>query len=78
MEAQESHRRRCRRYDVDGHTHCLTLSCFRRQPFFRGRLSPLCLMAFIMPASQDAMDEAWGKMNFVDRIAEIDARRKAW
>ena len=28
------HRKRCKRYDVPGHAHYLTFSCFLRQPFF--------------------------------------------
>jgi putative transposase len=27
------HRKRCKRYDIAGHAHYLTFSCFRRQPF---------------------------------------------
>ena len=33
-------RKRCRRYDDPWHVHCLTFSCFRRQPLFSGRLAP--------------------------------------
>jgi len=29
------HRKRCRRWDVEFDAHCLTFSCFRRQPFLR-------------------------------------------
>jgi putative transposase len=36
----EPHRKRCKRYDIPGHAHCLTFSCFRQQPFFKGRLAP--------------------------------------
>ena len=28
------HRKQCKRYDIDGQAHCLTFSCFQRQPFF--------------------------------------------
>lgn len=28
-----SHRKNCRRYDVPGHAHSLTFSCFQRRPF---------------------------------------------
>jgi putative transposase len=27
------HRKRCRRYDIEGQAHCLTFSCFHRQAF---------------------------------------------
>jgi len=27
------HRKTCKRYDIEGQAHCLTFSCFRRQPF---------------------------------------------
>ena len=27
------HRKRCHRYNVPGQFHCLTFSCFKRQPF---------------------------------------------
>ncbi|MBN2583084.1 MAG: transposase [Planctomycetes bacterium] len=29
----ETHRKRCRRYDVLGHAHYVTFSCYHRQPF---------------------------------------------
>lgn len=28
----QSHRKQCKRYDVPGDAHCLTFSCFQRQP----------------------------------------------
>ncbi|MCY2926061.1 MAG: transposase [Planctomycetota bacterium] len=28
-------RKRCKRWDIPFHAHCLTFSCFRRQPFLR-------------------------------------------
>ena len=37
----EMPRKRCKRYDVPGDAHCLTFSCFRRQPLFGGKIAPL-------------------------------------
>jgi len=36
LPTKRPHRKRCKRYDVPGHAHYLTFSCFRRQPFLRG------------------------------------------
>jgi putative transposase len=33
MEEERIYRKRCKRYDVAGHSHYLTFSCFRRQAF---------------------------------------------
>lgn len=35
-DSPQSFRKTCRRYDVPGQAHCLTFSCFRRQPFLKG------------------------------------------
>ena len=33
MLSKTDHHKKCRRYDIAGHAHELTFSCFRRQPF---------------------------------------------
>ncbi len=33
MSLQEEHRKGCERYNIPGHAHELTFSCYRRQPF---------------------------------------------
>jgi len=35
MWMDESHRKKCRRFDRNGQAHCLTFSCFQRRPFFK-------------------------------------------
>ena len=40
MDGVHGHRKRVRRWDVAWTAHYLTFSCYRRQPFFRGRRSP--------------------------------------
>ncbi|MGB0716915.1 MAG: REP-associated tyrosine transposase [Phycisphaerae bacterium] len=36
---QEKFRKSCRRYNIPGHAHSLTFSCYRRQPFFSTAMS---------------------------------------
>ena len=40
MNSGVPHRKTCKRYDVPWHAHYLTFSCFRRQAFFTGKMSP--------------------------------------
>jgi len=35
MTRDSTHRKRCVRYDLPGHAHGLTFSCYQRRPFLR-------------------------------------------
>ena len=59
MKARPAHRKRCRRYDEPGHAHYLTFSCFRRQPFFRGRRSPGWFLDAATVARQECGFALW-------------------
>lgn len=37
MDMNQSHRKRCKRWDIPFDVHHLTFSCFRRQPFLQGQ-----------------------------------------
>lgn len=53
-------RKTCRRFDDLGDAHCLTFSCFRRQPFLKGRRSCLWLAESIDSARTKAGFDLWG------------------
>ena len=53
------HRKRCKRYDVPGHAHYLTFSCYRRQPFLSRDLPREWLMEAIVKARQEAGFDLW-------------------
>ncbi len=50
MTVPRGHRKRCKRYDVEGHAHYLTFSCFQRQRFFLGRRAPGWFLAALEQA----------------------------
>ena len=52
-------RKQCRRIDERWHAHYLTFSCFRRQPFFRGRQSPQWFLECLDAARQSAGFDLW-------------------
>ena len=53
----EAHRKRCKRYDVEGDAHCLTFSCFRRLPMFsRERSCRWMLQALQLGRAQGKYD----------------------
>ena len=53
------HRKRCKRYDVPGHAHCLTFSCFQRRPFFNGRLTPAWFLESLDAARHKESFDLW-------------------
>lgn len=56
---KEAHRKRCRRYDIPGHAHYLTFSCYHRQPFL-GKARPiLWLIEAIDSARTKAPFDLW-------------------
>ncbi|HOI56125.1 MAG TPA: transposase [Phycisphaerae bacterium] len=59
MSVTDNHHKACRRYDEPGHAHYLTFSCFRRQPFFRGRRSPGWFLDAVAQARQELRFDLW-------------------
>lgn len=57
--SEPSHRKTCKRYDVPGHAHYLTFSCFQRRPFLSGQLAPLWLADAIREARIKAPFHLW-------------------
>ncbi len=52
-----THRKRCKRFDVDGDPHCLTFSCFGRLALFsRPRTCQWMLQAFKLGREKDLYD----------------------
>jgi REP-associated tyrosine transposase len=52
-------RKTCRRYDVPGDAHCLTFSCYRRQPFLTGRRACCWLIEAIDSARNTVGFDLW-------------------
>ena len=53
-------RKRCKRYGVPGQAHCLTFSCYRRQPFFDGRRTPAWFCECLDAARRKEPFDLWG------------------
>jgi len=53
------HRKRCKRYDIPGHAHYLTFSCYRRQPLLARDPPREWLMEAIAKARQEAGFDLW-------------------
>jgi putative transposase len=53
------HRKRCKRYDIDGDAHCLTFSCFRRLPLLSRRRSCLWLCESLRMGSERDFYDLW-------------------
>ncbi|MBN2584233.1 MAG: transposase [Planctomycetes bacterium] len=68
MDARGAHRKRCRRYDIDGHAHYLTFSCYQRQPFFRGRRSPRWFLESLSQARQECRFNLWAYVVMPDHV----------
>jgi len=59
MDTSNVHRKRCRRYDIDGHAHYLTFSCFRRQPFLLDGRVPLSFLECVAEARRECRFALW-------------------
>ena len=55
----EPPRKRCKRYDEPGQVHCLTFSCFRRQPLFRGQRAPAWFCEVLDAARRKEPFDLW-------------------
>ena len=53
------HRKTCKRYDIAGHAHYLTFSCFQRRPFLSGQLAPQWLASAIRKAKAKLPFHLW-------------------
>lgn len=53
------HRKHCKRYDIRGHAHYLTFSCFRRQPFLSRDRSGQWLLDAIRAARAEHPFDLW-------------------
>jgi putative transposase len=51
--------KQCKRYDVPGHAHYITFSCFHRQPFFLGRQTPGWFCETIDEARREEPFDLW-------------------
>ncbi|MCK4626323.1 MAG: transposase [Phycisphaerae bacterium] len=52
-------RRHRKSFDIIGDAHCLTFSCFQRQPFFNGRYSPRWFLDAVEQARSKHPFELW-------------------
>jgi putative transposase len=54
------HRKTCKRYDIAGQAHCLTFSCFDRQPFLSRPRSCLWLAEALETGRAKGLYDLWG------------------
>jgi putative transposase len=54
------HRRACKRYDIDGQAHCLTFSCFDRQPFLSRQRCCVWLAETLSAGRSKGLYDLWG------------------
>lgn len=55
----EVHRKRCKRYDIDGQAHCLTFSCFRRRPYLSRDRSCQWVVDALQRGREKALYDLW-------------------
>jgi putative transposase len=53
------HRKRCKRYDIEGDAHCLTFSCFRRLPLFQKERSCRWLLDALQLGRDQGKFDLW-------------------
>jgi putative transposase len=53
-------RKRCKRYDIDGQAHCLTFSCFQRQPFLSRDRCCSWMLEGLQLGREKGMFDLWG------------------
>ncbi len=54
------HRKTCKRYDIAGQAHCLTFSCFNRQPFLSRQRCCLWLAEALARGRAKGLYDLWG------------------
>ena len=59
MCSEDGHRRRIRHYDVPGHAHYLTFSCFHNQPFLKSERTCGWLIEAILAAKRETPFDLW-------------------
>jgi len=59
MEIGESYRKRCHRYNLAGHAHELTFSCFRDRPFLKSERTCNYLVEAIIGAEAKHAFDVW-------------------
>ena len=61
-------RKTCKRLDVPGHAHCLTFSCYRRQPFLKGERACRWLIEAIDGARRTTPFDLWAYVIMPDHV----------
>ena len=59
MEVPARHRKKCRRYNIPGHAHELTFSCYRRQPFLLNDWACDYLAQAVIKAKEKHAFDVW-------------------
>ena len=59
MDQTEKHKKTCKRYNITGHAHSLTFSCFRNRPFMNSDLACNFLAQAINKARQEHNFHLW-------------------
>lgn len=56
---EQLHRKRCKRYDIEGQAHCLTFSCFRGQPFLLHNDAWRWMVEALSPERRRGLYDLW-------------------